>query len=367
MDLPCTARSGSTQERVAAPSTCTVTWLSSTSTPLLDREVFAVELSTGASFTLEVSLAAEDSYAGIAIRGAASQWQAVMASFETSEPIASLAHGTPHYVNETLPPVPPNAGQAGGTGLTWASPYFIPTHEYITFANSDGAALCSVYHAALHAWSVQLPTETNPFLSTSQALVCLFRDAPGQAQGALGSDIWTHEVRYAIRTGSGLPVGTTLQAVCESRAFVSPLEAFTPLTPSYPGPKGGSDPATFVPAFSLASVTVGTSTTAAIVNAAKIGSRRPTISGAPLNTDESLVLRIFTYTPGALTTVTLNPTAASGAGTAPTPSVQALNALEELLDATTAEPLAITVVDAGHFTFVPQRALTTLQITWAWA
>jgi hypothetical protein len=156
--------------------------------------------------------------------------------------------------------------------------------------------------------------------------------------------------------------------VCESRAFVTPLEAVTPLTPSHPV----SGVATALNAsYSLASVSGGAvASGGAIVNAAKIGSRRPTITNTPPNTDESLVLRIFTLVPGTQVTVTVAPTAANLTGTGATPSgptVTALTALEEPLDAIATAALKIDVTAVDTFTFVPQRALTTLQVSWTWS
>ncbi len=362
------------------PGTCEVTYLTTVGTPLLDRERFSITLTpevgkVATTFTLEVSLAAGDAYAAFTIEGAASSTQAVMAAFASangteSEAITGVLHGTPHYFNTALPAIPPHTGQGlnnpptGSYTPPWLPPYFFPTHEYVTFMGGTGTPLFSVYHSALHAWSVQVPGETPSILTGSQAIACLYRNAPGTPNGACGSDPWTHAVRYAIRVGSGLPSTATLLTVSESRAFVSPLEAITPLTQSSPGSGVAT---TLVPSYSLADAGGVSASGGAIVNAAKVGSRKPTISGEPPNTDESLVLRVFTLTPGSTVTVTVVPTAASiNTSQLGNPTVTALTALEEPLDATAAGPLAIDVTGPGSFTFVPQRALTTLQITWSW-
>ncbi|MDB5070603.1 MAG: hypothetical protein JWM87_1714 [Candidatus Eremiobacteraeota bacterium] len=329
-------------------------------TGLLAIEHLAVTLGTSV-FEVEIALASGDPYVGVAVRGSAAPAQAVMGSFQFAGPIAGIAHGTPHGVNQQLPPVPPGSGQnASKPPNQWVAPYFIPTHEYVAFFGAN-APLGAVLHSAVHAWSVQLQGQQGLLPAPNEALACLLRNATGGGnEGAQGADPGVHVARYAIRAGTGIPKTPSTQLVRESRAFAWPLAAVTPLTP--PCPEDTQWPRVFSPTFSLASVDGD-----AVVNAAKIGSRKPTVEGTPPNTDEDLVLRIFTLEPLARLTVHVPPTAAQCSFLVTSLQVTALNALEEQLTAAQQAALQITITDTQTFTFVPQRVLTTLQIHRVWS
>jgi alpha-mannosidase len=328
-------------------------------TSLLAIEHLAVTLGPSV-YEVEITLASGDPYVGVAVRGSAGARQAVMASFQFASPIAGIAHGTPHGVNQELPPVPPGYGQNGPTTKAWLAPYFIPTHEYVAFFGAQ-APLGAVLHSSVHAWSVQLAGQQGSLPAPNEALACLLRNAMGGGdEGASGADPGVHVARYAIRAGTGVPPAPSTQLVRESRAFAWPLAAVTPLTPAVP--TDTEWPRVFSPAFSLASVDGD-----AVVNAAKIGSRKPTVEGTPPNTDEDLVLRIFTLAPLQPLTVHVPPTAGQGGFSVTSLQVIALNALEEQLTGAQQAALQIAITDTQTFTFVPQRVLTTLQVHRVWS
>lgn len=351
-------------------------------------------LECGASkFEVELTLCSGDPFISIAVTGASDPFDALMASFSfDGTQIDGVTYGTPHGATQALPPIPPwpstdpktpagqNANPNDAERLKWNPPYFIPTHDYIAFNDKTGAPLGAVYHTSVHAWSVRLPGQPDDSMpGKDEALACLLRNAQGPGwEGAGAADDGTHTVHYAIRVADGVPLAKDLpkiQLLAESRAAAWPMAVQCALTPNQPaGDSSIGRTRNLADAFSLASVEGD-----AVINAAKIGSRRPTIDGKVSHTDESLILRIFAYDPGTPLTVAVPLTAAvgpfavadaktnDGKSTIPGLGVSGINAMEEALRPAENDALNIQV-DQGNntFTFTPQRVLTTLRVDRNW-
>jgi alpha-mannosidase len=359
----------------------TVTPTTSQVTDLMIVQRFQVQL-TSATVELELELCSGDPYVKVSVTGALKPFDSLMASFNFNDAISDVTHGTPHGTSNVLPPMPPQNGQncaQGKAPRTWIGPYFIPTHDFIVFQDGTGDAMGAVYHTAVHAWSVRLKDQPadQAIPAKSEALACLLRNAQGGGwEGASASDNGTHTVEYAIRVADDLPMDPTnkalpkIQLLAESRATAWPIAAVTPLTSIMQDGPDSSDVYVrhFKDNFSLASVDGD-----AVINVAKIGSRKPVIDDLVRHTDESLILRIFTYSPGKELTVRVPDTAAL-----PSPSTSdgflvselkacGLNALEEDLSDDRNKALAIKVdLKTSTFTFTPTRGLTTLRVDRTW-
>lgn len=372
--------------------TVTIDPAATVATDLMIQQGCTLECGTS-KFEVTLKMCSGDPFVSIAVTGASEPFDALMASFSfDGTQIDGVTYGTPHGASQALPPIPPwpskdpktPAGQDphpnDASRLKWNPPYFIPTHDYIAFNDDTGAPLGAVYHTSVHAWSVRLkgqPDESMP--AQNEALACLLRNAQGPGwEGAGAADDGTHTVRYAIRVADGVPLAKDLpkvQLLAESRAAAWPIAVQCALTPNQPDNDSSiGRTRNLADAFSLASV-VGD----AVINAAKIGSRRPTIDGNISHTDESLILRVFTYDPGTALTVAIPLTAAVGAfcvedskaddgkTTIPGLGVSGINALEEALTMAENNALEIQVDQTNNtFTFTPQRVLTTLRVDRNW-
>ncbi len=242
-----------------------------------------------------------------------------------------VQYGTMAHWDDLLPK-PPNA-------TSWPPPNFFVSHDFVVATTKENPT-AAVYHECMPCWS----------LFNGALLGCLSRNPPGYntAYGAGGTDFDRFTHVYALRVGTGLKPAASGQPLMEARTFnaptqtrvVRPMIGWTWMRYPVGTPALKSQ-------YSLATITQGT----AYITAAKVK------SGAP---PETLILRIYTPTPGEPIQVTLGGSPRADDATMTIKTVSEVTALE--LPVTPGIPIQIAPGNLA-FTLKPTRCLTTVAVT----
>lgn len=280
------------------------------------------------TYVREYSLVAGEPFLRVATSGVAPANTSVFANVPFAN-TGGVQYGTMAHWDDLLP-TPPDTS-------SWTPPYFFVSHDFV-IATANGNPAAAVYHECMPCWS----------LFNGALFGCLTRNpAAGQTEyGAAGTDFDRFTQVYALRVGTGLQPASSMKPLTEARTFNTPPQTRVPrqiVAWSWMGQGFGTPP--LKAQYSLASITQG----AAYITAAKVK------SGAP---PETLILRIYTATPGQRIQVTLGGTPRADDSTMTIETVGEVTALE--LPVTPGIPITI----AGNaFAFTPTRCLTTVAVT----
>jgi alpha-mannosidase len=310
------------------------------------------------SYALDYLLYAGETVLRMRLTGAALPSTSVVTAFGLDAPLDAagygLTYGTPSHYDDHVPV------------RYWDGPTFRATHDFAQVTGTSGPGL-AIYHQSVPAWSV-----TDDW----QLLGALLRNNPGvygEQRGAAGTDPGVHTLEYAVGAADASPVTT-------GDALRTALTVTNPLVCAVAGPNRPTDGISLPLQAGLAGITSTgggavslTAGSAGILRAARTQGGSSVVPLSLYYAERfSFILRVYLPDPASCqhgVTITLpsipNPPDISGYD--PDLTAVVVSALEEPVSNGPAVTVARGPVSGETVSytasFVPVRALTTIQVT----